>query len=301
MKKVIVIGSRDSGNKNDPSEIARSIRSGATDTSLLYWEDMSFDIVKGNVYITVDGDDILSIKPDLVIAMGWYKNGKKAIYRDVAFALALVLRHHGITFWNSEMANQRSTTKLSTMVQLALNGVSVPRTLFSLSFDNVASQLHYPFIAKAASASRGDMNYLVDGDAVLANVRQAGSFFLVQEFLPNDHDLRFICFDGRPALVLRRARPADANSHLNNTSQGGMATWLKLADINSDVLTNIEKICRIMGREMAGVDLIPDSSSPLGYSCLEVNAIPQLTSGTDSNIKLAALAEALRVPQGDVI
>jgi len=301
MKKIIVIGSRDSGNKNDPSEIARSINSDTASTNLLYWEDLSFDIKTGTVQVKANDIDIFTDKPDLVIATGWYKNGKKVIYRDVAFALALVLHRYGVKFWNSEMGNQRSTTKLSTMVQLALEGIAVPHTLFSLSFDNVASQLSYPFIAKAASASRGDMNYLVESVNVLGDIKRMDSYFLVQEYLPNDHDLRVICFDGRPALVLRRARLADASSHLNNTSQGGSAMWLKLSDVSPEVLTNVEKICKIMGREMAGVDLIPDSSSPLGYSCLEVNAIPQLTSGTDSNIKLAAFAEALRATEGDVI
>lgn len=291
-QNVLIIGSKRTGKKNDPSVIAQHLQ--GANSRLVYWEDLTFDITTGRVVVTVDGVDLFSEPVDLVIAFGWYKNGKDAIYRDVAFGLSLVLKWHNITFWNSEMGNQRSTTKLSTMIQLALEGVPVPRTLFSLTFSQVESLLDYPFIAKAASASRGDLNYLVEQEESLQAVKESDAYFLIQPFLENDHDLRIVCFDGKPQLVLRRARQADATTHLNNTSQGAVATWLEVGDLSGEILTLSEKICKIMGREMAGIDLIPDSSSPLGYSCLEVNAIPQLTSGTDSDKKLKALSDVVR-------
>ncbi len=58
------------------------------------------------------------------------------------------------------------------------------------------------------------------------------------------------------------------------------------------LLTEAERICTIMNREMAGIDFIPDTTSKIGYSCLEVNAIPQLTSGFDFERKMSALVEA---------
>ena len=48
-----------------------------------------------------------------------------------------------------------------------------------------------------------------------------------------------------------------------------------------------------MQREMAGIDLIPDSSAPGGYACLEVNAIPQLTSGYGVDVKMSEFAQSL--------
>ena len=294
MKKVLIIGSRHSGNKNDPSAIAQGIGSEDATASLVYWEDLTFSIETGNVQALIDGNDILADKPDLVIAVGWYKNGKQAVYRDVAYSFALLLQHKGISFWNSEMVYQRSATKLSTMVLLALEGIAVPRTFFSLNFSNVETIIERPFIAKAVSASRGNLNFLVDSDEKLAQVIASDAHFIIQDFLPNDHDLRVICFNGEPALVLRRARLADADTHMNNTSQGGSAQWIELADIDQRILTLCSKISKITHREMAGIDLIPDVSSSLGYSCLEVNAVPQLTSGTDSDKKLVAFAHAIR-------
>jgi glutathione synthase/RimK-type ligase-like ATP-grasp enzyme len=298
MKNVVVIGSRQSGKKNNPNDIARHISNEETSVTRLFWEDLVISIETNNVRILSDNFDLLNSKVDLVIAVGWYKNGSKSIYRDLAFSVALALKHHDIAFWNSEMGQQRSTTKLSAMVQLALEGISVPKTWFSLDSDKLP-ELTYPYVAKAAAASRGASNFLVENDSQAKEFKESEGYFIIQPFLPNDHDLRVICFSGMPTLVLRRARHADANTHMNNTSQGGQADWIELDDLSPELLTFSEKVCKIMQREMAGIDLIPDDTSPVGYSCLEVNAVPQLTSGTDSDKKLTAFGEAVRDLQGN--
>jgi len=290
MKHVVVIGSKNSGSKNDPAVIAANLSSGDVSVVQIYWEDLVFQIKTSSVEVLSNGQDILAHKPELFIALGWYKNGKDAIYRDVAYSLSLVLDSRGIDYWNSEMGHQRSTTKLSTMVQLALANIPVPTTDFSLTTTNILSAWHFPFIAKAVAASRGKNNFLVTDEAVLEQVKLSGEKFLIQNFIENDHDLRVICFNSKPSLVLRRARAKDSSTHLNNTSQGGSARWLALSDLSTSVLTLTERISTITRRELAGIDLIPDAASPVGYSCLEVNSIPQLTSGTDTEKKMATLA-----------
>jgi glutathione synthase/RimK-type ligase-like ATP-grasp enzyme len=299
MKNVVIIGSQNSGSKNNPDDIARYISSTETQVVRVYWENLVFSVQTGHVRIFSGDLDLLGLKPDLVIAMGWYKNGKKSVYRDVAFSLALALKHQGIEFWNSEMAAQRSTTKLSAMVQLALENVPIPATRFSLDHSNIfVEDVQYPCVVKAIAASRGASNYLVKNRDQLDEIDFSDGYFLSQPFLPNDHDLRVICFAGKPSLILRRSRRADAETHMNNTSQGGTAEWVAVSEVSPDLLTISEKICKILGREMAGIDFIPDTLSTFGYSCLEVNAVPQLTSGTDSNKKLTAFGEAVRTLKG---
>lgn len=294
MKKVLIIGSRKTGNKNNPTQIADGLAKGGAYTSVIYWEDIVFKIARGAVQVTCNGEDILKDRPDLVIAVGWYKNGKNSIYRDVAYALALYLQDNEVTFWNSEMINQRSVSKLSCMMQLALAGIPIPETNFCIDIKKTISLLPMPFIAKAAGASRGKNNFLVRSEQELAQVYAADAHFLVQPFIQNDHDLRIICFNGNPTLVLKRSRKPGADTHLNNTSQGGDSSWLELTDVPAQVLTLSRKICTIMHREMAGVDFIADASSECGYSCLEVNAIPQLTSGVDNEKKLRAFSDAIQ-------
>ncbi len=293
MKHVLVIGSTNSGGKNDPSIMAEHLQNAGHDVSLCYWEDLVFDISTGDVKILTGDSDLASdLHPDLVIAVGWYKSGKEAYYRDLAFSLALYLEKANVKFWNSEMKHQRSTTKLSCMVQLALEGVSVPHSLFSLNAQKLPLS-EGAAVIKAISASRGESNYLVNSRAEAKDVLTKMPMSLVQPFMPNDHDLRVICFGGEPSLFLRRSRGENAATHLNNTSQGGSAEWLDKESISEELLTASHKISIIMKREMGGIDFIPDPSSPYGYSCLEVNAIPQLTSGYDTKNKLHELAIAI--------
>lgn len=292
MKSVLVIGSVNNGGKNDPSTVVTHLKKSGLDAVLCYWEDLVFDITSGNVRLLADGKDIANdIRPDLVIALNWYKSGKKSFYRDIAFAAALYLDKAGIKTWNSEMKMQRSSTKLSCMVQLALHGLPVPHTLFSLR-----GELPFPdtpFVVKAIAASRGKSNHLVHSQEEARALFASTVPYMVQPFLPNDHDLRVVCFDGKPSLILRRSRRENSDSHMNNTSQGGDGQWIDLAEVSEDLLTLSSKICIILGREMGGIDLIPDASSPYGYSCLEVNAIPQLTSGFDTFRKMDVLANKI--------
>lgn len=292
MKNVLIVGSKKHGTKNDPAVIASTVKSSHTDAYLVYWEDIEFDIKTGKVTVFFNTKNLDELTIDLVIAVGWYKNGNNSIYRDVAYAFAKYLEHRDIRFWNTEMGTQRSVTKLSCMVELALQELPVPSTKFSLSQNHLKNQ-QLPFIAKAPAASRGNANYFVQDEAGRAEILKSNDRFLVQSFLPNDHDIRIICFGGQPVLALKRSR-RDSSTHLNNISQGGSAQWMPLEELNSKILTMCEKICNSMNRELAGIDLIPDASSPLGYSCLEVNAIPQLTTGSDVDVKMEMLRKIIK-------
>lgn len=291
MKNILLIGAKESGLKNNISIIEKYLTKHETSLRVtkVFWEDLIFDIKTNDVEVFVNDKAISEISPQLVIATGWYKNGNQRIYRDVAYALALFLNSRSIDYWNSEMGAQRSTSKLSCMVQLALEGISVPATNYSLTESSVIQVATLPFIAKSPTASRGRDNYLVQDEADRQQIKKSDDGYIIQQFLPNDHDLRVICFGGIPTLILKRSRKLSAETHLNNTSQGGDSIWLEPSTVSKELLTISRKICNIMKRELAGIDFIPDQSSPFGYSCLEVNAIPQLTSGVDVEKKMNAL------------
>jgi glutathione synthase/RimK-type ligase-like ATP-grasp enzyme len=292
MKKIYVIGSRNSGGKNDPQSIASAARA----DKVIYWEDLLFEISQAGskVIDKVSGADLKDAS--LVVALNWYKNGALSIYRDAAYTVALYLEHHQVKFWNSEMGMQRSTTKLSSMMQLALNGFDVPRTSFSLSNDSLmAAAGTFPLIIKDAAASRGKHNYRIDDKAQLEGYladQDGPNRYMMQELIPNDSDLRIVCFGGTPKLVIKRSR-ADDSTHLNNTSRGGQAELVDLGELDPKLITDCQKICRLTGREMAGIDLMVSNEGLSRQVYLEVNAIPQLTSGTFIDQKLEALADSL--------
>lgn len=292
MKQILIIGStQQQGSKNDPEAVCKALDAGAVHAMYIAWEDLVLRVQAGNVSITAHGQELTDHNPDMVMLLGWYK---QSLYRELALCVGLYLQHANIHFVNTEAVMQRPRTKLACMVQLALNDIPVPVTHYAVNGESLRDQ-ELPVIVKAFAASRGASNHLVSEVVDLERLlSESPNKMLVQPFLPNDHDLRVIMFAGKPSMVLKRSRLSDATSHLNNVSQGARADWLALTDVDSHILTMSEKICRIMGREMAGIDLIPDVSSPCGYSCLEVNPIPQLTSGHDADKKLSTLAETLK-------
>jgi glutathione synthase/RimK-type ligase-like ATP-grasp enzyme len=298
--EVVIVGSKDNQGKNDPAVITKSLAgNGQFGERAVWWEDLVFDISSGDVRLETSGQPFCSDATRLVVALNWYKNKDLSIFRDVAFAAGLYMADRKTKVWNSEIVHQRSATKLSCMQQLALAGVPVPRTLFSLDpvllCQAVVQRLTFPVVVKAAAASRGNDNHLVQNESQLRELLETQTInrYIVQPYMPNDHDLRVICFGGEPQLIMRRARAQDSDTHLNNTSQGGEAKWLTIDSFADEILEQCKQIASIMGREMAGVDLIPDPASPTGYSCLEVNAIPQLTSGVDAAHKMQKLTESL--------
>jgi len=293
MKKLVLIGAKDSGNKNDVNLIADKFSAEEFQVVKLNWEDLLFEIKKGAQKVTNINGGVDLKDAGLVIAMNWYKIGNKGIYRDVALSLALYLKHHNVEFWNSEMLQQRSTTKLSALMQLSLAGYDVPRTHFSLQAQNlIADAQDYPVIIKDLAGSRGQSNFLVNNFEELKHHLEAQPDFnryLLEEYIPNDHDLRVICFGGEPQMAIKRSR-ASEKTHLNNTSQGGKAERLTLDTLPQTLLTECRDICKLMGREMAGIDIMPANDGSSRQVILEVNAIPQLTSGSFVDEKLSLLS-----------
>ena len=290
--KIAIIGSKRVGEKNNPEILAASLGR-ELDIKLHYWEDLFFDIKTGDVKVLAGNTDIIAEKYDLVICIGWYKNGDDRFYRDLAYSLALVLDKHGIKYWNSEMGKQRSTTKLSQMVLLALNDILIPNTRFSLDINTLVNIIERDdaYIVKAISGSRGRNNYRIGGKNAIKELLDSNrGWMLIQEIIPNKSDLRVICFNAQPTMIFERARQNDA-SHLNNTSAGAEAKRLSLTDVPEEVLTQSVKIAKLTNRELAGIDMILYDNKPF---CLEVNAIPQLTTGTDTDIKMKTLAKAIK-------
>jgi glutathione synthase/RimK-type ligase-like ATP-grasp enzyme len=295
-KTILLIGSHDSGDKNNVSIIKEQMLDVSYEINIAYWEDLVLEINNQKQLVTYKDKDI-ALNCNLVIAFNWYKSTESGIYRDLALAVALYLQKHNIPFWNSEMIHQRSTTKLSMMMQLAIADIGIPSTLFSLNSNLLIEKNNekFPLILKAASASRGNSNYLIQTEFELLNHlnNDVVNNFLIQEYIPNDSDLRLVCMAGEAVMCIERSRQS-TTTHLNNTSTGGFANVIDLNMVPSEILTNTEKICNITKREMAGVDWMIANDGSNRAVCLEVNAIPQITSGSNVNLKIASIGNKIK-------
>jgi glutathione synthase/RimK-type ligase-like ATP-grasp enzyme len=298
MKKVLIIGSNRqlAGSKNDTNILAQSLvdKLGVDFAVSSYFiEDLLFCIndQKQQIIDSKSGQDVANA--DLVICLNWYQGGVHAFYRDIMFTVALYLQARGTDFWNSEALHQRSTTKLSMMMQLALAGIPIPATYFSLDHEALRQQaVDLPCIIKTIKGSRGNDNHLAASRKELGDILADSRPYMLQEFISNDHDLRMVCFRGEPELIIKRTRRSN-DTHLNNTSQGALAELVVLDQAPSNSVQLARKICALTGREIAGVDLLLANDGSERIVCLEVNAIPQLTSGSFVQEKSEAFAKSI--------
>ena len=205
-----------------------------------------------------------------------------------AATLAAYLEHHQVTFFNSEVNAGLAWGKLAQMCRLAMSGLPVPPTYFAkksrlikaFERSELPEGFDFPLIVKADDGAKGNDNYLVkttrEAVAVLS-ASEPDKEFVVQTFLPNDGDYRFL-FMGidEPPLVFHRL--AVAGSHLNNTSRGGQGTFIDAASLPPAYIDLARQAAMVLRREISGVDLIVDKHTKDVY-VLEVNSTPALATG----------------------
>lgn len=249
---------------------------------------ISFDGQQLTIIDTASGNDIAEY--DGIFLFGWFKT---KILEDLALSVAQYAAAKNIKCLNSEALQTRSRTKLSQYVIAAIHGVQQTPFVFSGTSSGFAegvatSRLEYPIIVKAVMASRGKDNYLVKSTEELAAILAENPevAFVAQAFVPNDGDYRLLVMGDEVRFALHRKSQSD--SHINNTSQGGLATIIPLEELNPAMLNDAVAIARHLKREVTGVDMIIHNQTG-EYYLLEANNMPQLSTGSMVSEKLAAL------------
>jgi ribosomal protein S6--L-glutamate ligase len=301
-KKLYVIGSRYavSKGKNDVGYITQYLRdySEAMDVSVHYLEDLVVDITENSIQISDVANNVVFTNADLLVAVGWY-------YRhllELSFVISQYCELNRIPYWNSEMGRMRLAGKLSTMALAARHGLPIPKTLFSIDPARVEEKwLNFPVVCKAVNASRGQDNFLFNNVGDLRRwivAKRDTKQYIFQNYIPNDSDLRLVCIGGKVKLAIRRSRN-DHTTHLNNVSQGAQADLLKVDSLDARVIEIAERLTEIHHRELSGVDILLSHDKKKPYVVMEVNPIPQLTSGSYVQEKMMLLADEIKSYLGD--
>ena len=301
MPKILILGRN---YHPDGKETATEIHAGLTESakneaefSVIYYKNLVFDISNQNIKVwdAVSGVDLKEF--DSVLMTNWFSHA--SVRKDMALALALYFQHHGISVFNSEALHNRSSSKLSQMMLAALNNVPIARSLFSLSFEQLVKtaqntpKLKLPLIFKDAQASRGKGNYLVKAWSEAENLAPEHNEkhpFMVQEFIESDgSDYRFFVAGGHSQFVIHRLGSDD--SHLTNTSAGASTEILQTNQLPVSYSHDVETMSKLLGREVTGIDIMEDEAGK--HYFLEANPIPQIATGSNVELKLTALKNAL--------
>ena len=184
----------------------------------------------------------------------------------------------GVYCVNESQAIARARDKLRSMQLMARDGIGLPITGFAHSPDDTQDLTSLigdpPFIIKLLEGTQGKGVVLTEtlkaAESVIDAFRNLDAYFLVQEFIAEagGSDIRcFVIGDKVVASMMRVAREGEFRSNLH---RGGKAMMVK---ITPEERATAVKAAKIMGLNIAGVDIIRSKNGPL---VLEVNSSPGL-------------------------
>ena len=199
---------------------------------------------------------------------------------------------------NSSASISRSRDKLRALQLIGNSGVEMPVTgyvHFSRDIEAVLNTVgEPPFVIKLLEGTQGRGVVLTETmDAAISAIetmKNLDANILIQEFIKeaNGEDIRAIVVgDKVVASMKRRAKPGEFRS---NVHLGGSVLEYEMTDEEKD---SAVRSAKVLGLEVAGVDLIQSSRGPL---VLEVNSSPGLegiekASGIDVAEKIIAFLE----------
>lgn len=226
------------------------------------------------------------------------------IGQSVTFYATAVLRQFemlGVFPLNESVAISRARDKLHSLQLLARKGVGMPVTGFAHSPDDTDDLMALvgsaPVIIKLLEGTQGRGVVLAEtrqaAESVIDAFRGLDAHFLLQRFVREAHgtDLRcFVIGDQVTAAMQRRARMGEFRANLH---RGGSAAMVSITPRERSMAV---KAARIMGLNVAGVDIIRAEKGPM---VLEVNASPGLegieaSTGKDIAGEIIAFIEQRR-------
>jgi len=179
---------------------------------------------------------------------------------------------------NESVAISRSRDKLRSLQLLSRKGVGLPNTGYAHDPDDIPDLIKMvggaPLVIKLLEGTQGIGVVLAETQKAAESVIEAfmglKANIMVQEYIKEAGGADIRCFvigDKVVAAMKRQAQPGEFRSNLH---RGGTAMLVKLSP---DERATAIKAAKVMGLNVAGVDLLRSSRGPL---VMEVNSSPGL-------------------------
>lgn len=253
-------------------------------------QQLVFRAENGSISITLNGQE-LHEHYDVVQLRNVH------VFADYANAIRLYTDHYRVRLINRADAVLPYYGKVSQGFLMMLNGIATPSLISSPSNDTLLAALAdepfgFPLIIKHNLGIKGRYNYLVHSlDEAREKLTDTKQGFLAQPFVPNSGEIRYLRF-GTEAAPLLFKKLAAKGTHLNNTSQGGSGELVQVADVETNALEHADQAAEIMGRSVAGVDILLGDDGK--HYILEVNPTPSIATGVFLSEKQQAYADYLK-------
>jgi ribosomal protein S6--L-glutamate ligase len=193
-------------------------------------------------------------------------------------ALARQFESMGIYTTNTSEAITQSRDKLFSLQLMLKSGIGIPTTGFASSPMDTNDLIEMvggaPLIVKLLEGAQGKGVVLAEtkkaAESVINAFKALQANLLVQEFVKeaDGKDLRCFVIDGKVvASIQRQAAPGEFRANMH---QGGTASVIRITPEERKLAV---KAAKVLGLNVAGVDIIRSSKGPL---LLEVNSSPGL-------------------------
>ena len=179
---------------------------------------------------------------------------------------------------NESVAISRSRDKLRSLQLLARKNVGLPNTGFANSPDDVQDLIKMaggaPLVVKLLEGTQGIGVVLAETKKAAESVIEAfmglKANILVQEYIKeaSGADIRCLVIGGKVVAAMKRQ--AQAGEFRSNLHRGGSASLIKITPLERATAV---KAAKVMGLNVAGVDLLRSERGPL---VMEVNSSPGL-------------------------
>lgn len=228
--------------------------------------------------------DIASGKPEVHYkgnALQGYDAVIPRIGASVTFYGTAVLRQFevgNVYPLNESVAISRSRDKLRSMQLLSRKGLGLPKTGFAHAPDDTDGLLNTvggaPVVVKLIEGTQGKGVVLAEtrkaAESLIEAFRGLNAHFLVQEFIKEAGGADIRCLVVGDKVVAAMKRQAKDGEFRSNLHRGGSASLVRLTP--QERATAI-KAAKVMGLNVAGVDLLRSERGPL---IMEVNSSPGL-------------------------
>lgn len=179
---------------------------------------------------------------------------------------------------NESIAITRSRDKLRAHQLLARKHVGMPITGYANRADATEDLIEFvggaPLVVKVLSSTQGKGVLLAETDKAAESLinafRDLDTEFLVQEFIKDAGGSDIRCFVIGGKVIAAMQRTAKEGEFRSNLHMGGSAKLIRLTPEERALAV---KAAKVMGLDVAGVDIIRSGHGPL---VLEVNSSPGL-------------------------
>jgi ribosomal protein S6--L-glutamate ligase len=184
----------------------------------------------------------------------------------------------GVFSLNESVAISRSRDKLRSLQLLSRKGIGLPVTGFARSPLDTDDLLDLvggaPVVVKLLEGTQGKGIVLAEtrkaAESVVEAFRGLEANFLVQEYVAEAGGSDIRCFVIGEKVVAAMKRQAPAGEFRSNLHRGGTAELVK---ISPEERSTAARAARIMGLNVAGVDILRSNHGP---AVMEVNSSPGL-------------------------